>query len=82
VVDLAMAVVRGSGRNPVRRWIVRHLQRLDRVALLRMKRRYFGRLSPGEETFLRRAGRVHRLGRSVKRLLNLLRFGRHAEKPP
>lgn len=81
LLDLAMGVRRRGGAHLLARLLYRIFRRLDRVALLRMKRRYVGRLSAEEESFLTEHGGIHRLGRRLKSVLDAARLGRHAEKP-
>ena len=81
LLDFAMGVDRRRGFHILGRLLFRVFSRLDRVALLRMKRRYAGSLTAEEESFLEHEDGVHRVGRALKAILNVVRLGRHAEKP-
>jgi hypothetical protein len=81
LLDLAMGVDRRAGLRLLGRLLFRVFSRLDRVALLRMKRRYTGSLTSEEQAVLARGAGTHRVGRALKAILNAARLGKHAGKP-
>jgi predicted Ser/Thr protein kinase len=70
VIDFSSAVRRGGKRNPVRGWLFRQSCRMDLRSVFKLKSRFLETpLSREESVYLDRAPLLHRIGKSLRRLI-------------
>lgn len=76
LIDFSSAVRRGRGWNPVRGWLFRQACRMDLRSVFKLKSRFLDAPLPREEAvYLVRVPVLHRIGKSLRRVLRPARRG-------